>query len=41
MAPSVVTASRDSGVLAMDSQTMPPANSVAHRYMISTLERCE
>jgi hypothetical protein len=41
MAASVVTASRDSGVLAMDSQTIPPANSAAHRYMISTLERCE
>src|SRR5215472_15494968 len=40
-AATVITASVSSGVFAMDSQTTTPENSVAHRYMISTLERWE
>ncbi len=40
-AAAVITASTNSGVLAMDSQTTAPAKSAAYRYMIMTLERCE
>jgi len=35
----VATASTKSCVFAIDSQTTVPENNVAHRYMISTLER--
>ena len=41
IATTVVTAKTNSGVRAIDSQTIAAENSAAHRYMISTLARCE
>jgi hypothetical protein len=40
-APNVITPNTNSGVLAVENQTTSPENMAAHRYMISTLSRCE
>jgi len=40
-ATTVTMARTNSGVLTIDSRMTVPENSAAHRYMISTLVRCE
>ena len=40
-AASVMTAKTSSAVRSTDSQTIVPEKSAAHKYMISTLRRCE